>query len=56
VCFAKLRYYTTVLSFLIYAPTMEKDKSPKFRGAPRQWLPSNFRGKIGSVIPPLTVN
>jgi hypothetical protein len=29
VCFAKLRYYTTVLSFLIYAPTKEKDKSPQ---------------------------
>jgi hypothetical protein len=23
---------------------------------PRQWLPSNFTGKIGSFTPPITVN
>jgi hypothetical protein len=31
VCFAKRLYYTTVLSFLIYAPRAEKDKSPSSR-------------------------
>jgi hypothetical protein len=35
VCFAKLRYYTTVLSFLIYAPSREKDKSPRLQAVPQ---------------------
>jgi hypothetical protein len=33
VCFAKCRYYTTVLSFLIYAPEGGKDKPWRSRPA-----------------------
>src|ERR1700683_4218039 len=45
VCFAKLRYYTTVLSFLIYAPTTEKDKSPNFQGCPTTMAPLQCHGE-----------
>jgi hypothetical protein len=50
VCFAKRRYYTTVLSFLIYAGWRVKDKRHRNAGAESNALKSHPASAITSLV------